>query len=605
LKLSQIKKNYEKVDELVDLIDDRRLSKLSAFLNDRISNPDSYVVMFGETSSGKSTLLNGLMGEELLYTSVKPSTGAVIEICFDNESEEPKYFAINKNATMEKLNKATYLELSKKPDDKLSRLRIQIEKKLQVEGALRVIDTPGYGSLVDNHEKVLLDILPESNLIIYVVSYKVGIQQDDINFLNFAKEVISEGTEFVLVVNRVPEDIEHNGRRIVEIKEYVSDSLHIKPELFLVPTVRYEKEKYPLPVCSELWSYVGNSINSAHNQRILAESFRGYVDGLLEECENVILNKRIQVEASEFDKEKFRLFVKELEETRIEIKEKIVIPTFNDMIAAIPPRLNQSKKRVESKIESKINAAHKLAADEMMGYITSHMLHFETSNEINDLKVYIEATLRELDKKVDDKLNVAIIRIEKTIELNFNAALENLTKGALKRGGGKALNQSLLQYFKKFAGNGGTGIANASKHLLKKFGNLFGKTFSRETHNKLAQTLSKIGANSAKAVSAGVAVIIEAAFMIVDVLTWQEKLKKAVKKSVEKWHDEVVDLMVEDLDKLKLENIRLIDDEIDMLISKFDFSENSCNDSREYVEMLTNRLEEIKTEINYIGGENE
>ncbi|VDN47242.1 conserved protein of unknown function [Petrocella atlantisensis] len=602
---NRILSNFEIVESLVDEIGDQKLTELSKFLGNRIKSPDSFIVLFGETSSGKTTLLNGLLGEHLLYTSVSPSTGAIVEICFDDKINVLEYYAINNDASIERLDKEIFDELNKNPDEMLNRLKINAPKKFAVDGALRLFDTPGYGSLIDQHEKVLMNILPESNLLVYVVSYKVGIQQDDINFLKMAAEVITEGTKIVLVINRVPEEAVNGDIRSSEIEEYVSDFLHYKPKTILISNELCENDEYPLPKCNELWNYVGHTINAEESQIELEICFTKYIFGLVEHCEHVIIKKEIQVQSSEIEKKEIKGIVDELRRTQVEIQEELIKPTFKKLIEAMPVKLDNASLLVGKAINSKIDDSSKLNQDEMLTYINQYMLSNETSKEMQIIKSYIELTLRDLDKKIGEKLNIALCRIEKTIELNFNDAFVKLSKNLIKKSGGRILEASVLNYFKQFAGRGGTGIANGAKHLLKKAGDMFGKTFSRETHNNLAKFLSKVGATSAKAVGIGVSVIIETLFIITDLLTWQKKLKKATKKGINVWKNEVVTILTEDLEKLKDENIQLVNDEIEMWVSNFTFDESAEDITIVSVEKLKQKLEEVKVDIEYKGEDDE
>ena len=36
----------------------------------------------------------------------------------------------------------------------------------------RIFDTPGYGSIVAEHEEVLKDFLPNSDFVVYTINYK-------------------------------------------------------------------------------------------------------------------------------------------------------------------------------------------------------------------------------------------------------------------------------------------------------------------------------------------------------------------------------------------------------------------------------------------------
>jgi GTPase SAR1 family protein len=592
----KVKHKFDAVNKLVQKTGEQKIIELSKFLKDRISHPDSFVAMLGETSSGKTTLLNGFLGGNYLYTSVQPSTGAIVELECTPEEVPHQYYAIFQNATAAKLSREDFIEYSKTPKDNIKRLWMKARSNEYGDSKLRLFDTPGYGSVIEKHEEILTEFLPESNVIIYVVCYKVGIQQDDYNFINYVSEIITEDTEFVLVVNRIPESIGKNDKRINEVKRYVSDMLHYMPKTFLVPDIPCENSEYPLPKSDELWAYIKENILSEKHQDQLEKSFEGYVFGIFERCEAYIMQKAA---AKKMDQNQKDVLVKDLENTIAQLetaKDQLVKPTFEKLVAIMPSKLSTVKRNVINAIHQKIDESNKSRQQEIVGYVNSHMLQFETKKQVDEIRFYIEAKLNDLNKKIEDMLNQCIQKIEHTIELNFSVETATMAKGILKKYASNALEQSILGYFKQFAGRGGTGIANGAKHLLKKVGDFFGHTFSRETHNKLASTLSRIGATSAKAVGIAVVVVLEAVFMIVDAVTWQGNLKKKVTEAVKKWHDEVLDAIQKDLKNLEKENLNLLDEHISGLQEIIDnVSKNDFDDER--IDELTTLLDTVKVEI--------
>ena len=71
---------------------------LARFLFERLRNPDSYVVFIGETSSGKSTIINSVISRHILPVSAKPTTGAITEIVFAN-GDTIKYESLFRNGS--------------------------------------------------------------------------------------------------------------------------------------------------------------------------------------------------------------------------------------------------------------------------------------------------------------------------------------------------------------------------------------------------------------------------------------------------------------------------------------------------------------------------
>lgn len=575
-----IEQQYQLVNQLVQKINDPELSILSKFLRARIANPESYVVLLGETSSGKSTLINGLLGKPEMYTSVKPSTGAVTEIAFkaDGNSSENQYYVINKDATMEIISPRGFKQFMMKPDDRVARLRlITVPPRMRLNN-LRLFDTPGYGSVIEKHEEVLEEFIPNSDLIIYVVSYRVGIQADDFNFISHARELMNEETQFVLVINMCPPKLASNDKRINEINRYAEDILHQAIPIFCVPYEVHGDDEYPLPACDILWEYVQNIVASPKHISNLKKVLSNYILGLLDRSEAIINSRILQRDLSETDREFLNNKVREIKTINTTIKREMIEPTFQAIIRQIPDKLNRVKMSVIEAAEGKIDKSSKLDQHLIEVFVNEHLLQFKTKKQMKEVQLFIETTLDDLDRRMNDKLNKEYARLEKEIELHFSFSVDNLAQNILRGPMQRTLENALLGYFKQFAGRGGTGIANAAKHGLKVVGDMFGHTFKRETHNALARTLSKIGATSAKSVTIFVAVVIESLIYCYEISTWQPKLKKAVGKGMDKWYYEMLESLEKDLMALKETNLQLLDDETNSWILEYEKQDDSTID---------------------------
>ena len=595
---SKVRNSYESLNELVEVINESELTVISKFLGARIANPESYVVMLGETSSGKSTLINGLLKRPEMFTSVKPSTAAVTEIAFTDEASDgdQEYYAINKNATMEIISQQDFKELMINPDNRLARLRLVTAPPHAGLKNMRLFDTPGYGSIMEKHDEILYEFIPNSDLVIYVVSYKVGIQADDYDSISHCLELMNEDTKFVLVINMCPPKLAFNDKKVEEITSYAEDLIHQAVPVFCVPTEAHGDNEYPFPVCEILWDYVQNIVTSPEHILNLNEVFSSYISGLLNKSEAIVKTKILQRDLSEKDREFLNNKVLKIKTTNAEIKSEMIEPTFEKIIKQMPDKLNRVKRCVIEEVEGKINKSSKFDLDQIGVFVNQHLLHFETKKQMQEVQLFIETTLNDLDRRMNEKLNKEYSRLEKEIELHFSLSVDNLAKNILRGQGGRMLENALLGYFKQFAGRGGTGIANAAKHGLKVIGDAFGHTFKRETHNALAHTLSKIGATSVKAVSVGVAVIIEALIIIYDIETWQKKLKKSVREGMDKWYDEMLLNTKKDLMALKFTNLQLLDDETNSWILEYEKQDDSTIDFNKVAE-LEEKLKVTKKQL--------
>ena len=61
-----------------------------------------------------------------------------------------------------------------------------------------------------------------------------------------------------------------------------------------------------------------------------------------------------------------------------------------------------------------------------------------------------------------------------------------------------------------------------------------------------------------KAVGVAVAVVTELLFVVYELATWKRKLKNKVADGLEKWQKDTIDIVIDDLHKLREENIETI-----------------------------------------------
>jgi len=557
--------NLKKLDILNPLVEATRQDEvkvLSKFLRERISHPDSYIVFLGETSSGKSSIINGLLGENILPVRATPSTAAITEIELTDQIEDDEYYAINKNATMEALDKMTFLELCEKPDAELSRLRLRRKTSNTSLQYARVFDTPGFGSIVAEHDEVLKEFLPNSDIVVYTIGYASGIQRiqnEDVSFLSYLKKLVRDDVEVLFVVNRCSDGIDESDRRIQEIKSRAKDILNKEPQLFCIGKVVSQIEGVrPLPECPQLWSAIGSVLSSPQRQERLEDAFDLFIKELYDRCDDVIQSRYINSQLDEDAYNELRECQRITAERLRRAVPDLIEPTFAHIKDMLPAKFEYAANAATEKLVSDIDNESGSNKSEMVAYINAHLLPHTIKLETDEIQNYIEVELNDLNEKVDDYIQKEIIKFNNEISIRMESRVEAALKDSIIRRGGQRVGEELLGgYFAGFGGAGGAGagVANAASHGLKKLGDLFGKTFSRSTHNGLKHLLSKIGATSAKAIGAAVAAVLEFLYMLVDRLTWKKILKGKVKEGVGKWKGEALQQVLKDIDKLKEENI--------------------------------------------------
>ena len=548
----------EKIDILEPLIEATgkpQLMDKAKFLYDRISNPESYVVLLGETSSGKSSIINGLIGSHLLPVKASPSTAAISEIVLKHNLESAEYFSISKDAKMKKISESEFCSQCENPGSNLERLRAHVSTGNQLLNNLRVFDTPGYGAIVEEHEEILKDFIPNSDFIIYTVSYKIGIQDYDYSFLGFLRELLRDDVEIMLVINRCPIGIDvDSDRRIKEIRSYVSDLLTVDPQVFcinnIVPT---EGTGHALPTCDSLWNYIGKQVSAEKRKKILYDAFDGYVHDLYNECDNIIQLKYKETMLNEDECRQIRMAQREFAENIRRATKQLVEPTFEKMKSRLPNLIEQAETRVNDTIIQKISETGCLSKDEMVAYTNSHLIPFTIKKEMCEVIRYIDVELNDLNRQLEDYIQKEIVRFKVKIEVVLDSNVDNAIKTIAQEYIKKTMGNALSSYFMVYAGAAGLrgGVANAASHYLKVAGDWFGKTFSKSTH----VMIQRIGATAAKGLGAAIAVVTELLIETVDLAIWKNKLEKKVKEGVHKWKDDTVPMILKDMDELMETNI--------------------------------------------------
>uniref|UniRef100_A0A8W8P2U5 Dynamin N-terminal domain-containing protein n=1 Tax=Magallana gigas TaxID=29159 RepID=A0A8W8P2U5_MAGGI len=144
------------------------------------------IVIAGETSSGKSSIINLILGEQILPTGIGASTSKVCRVkhsdCYEVSTkdrngkilEEARSFKNAKEMT-EKLQ-----DLAEKADEEISYVDIYMPVPM-LQGNVMIVDTPGFGDQEQQGvAEKMMSYLPNALAFIFVlnVSNAGGVQDD-------------------------------------------------------------------------------------------------------------------------------------------------------------------------------------------------------------------------------------------------------------------------------------------------------------------------------------------------------------------------------------------------------------------------------------------
>ena len=163
------------------------------------------LVVVGEFNSGKSALINALLGEEFLKEGVTPTT--------------------------DRINIVKFGELSA-PEMVSEDIRV-LHYPAEMLHQLHIVDTPGTNAVLRHHEAIVRDFVPRSDMVIFVTSADRPFTQSEREFLETIKEW---GKKVVVVINKI--DILTDQTSIKEVHQFVRNQverlLSFEPVLFTI-----------------------------------------------------------------------------------------------------------------------------------------------------------------------------------------------------------------------------------------------------------------------------------------------------------------------------------------------------------------------------------
>ena len=182
--------------------DKRRLEEVARDLREMFY----LIVVIGEFNAGKSSLVNSLLGEQLLEAGITPTTAMIDVVRY---SETARRVPVLQQGSVREWAHPNSLAPS-----------------------VALVDTPGTGSVFKRHEETAKAFLHRADLVLFVLSAKRALAETERLYLDLAR---SYGKKVILVINQV--DLLSAQER-VEVKRFVEqqvdDLLNFRPLIFLV-----------------------------------------------------------------------------------------------------------------------------------------------------------------------------------------------------------------------------------------------------------------------------------------------------------------------------------------------------------------------------------
>jgi small GTP-binding protein len=149
------------------------------------------LVIVGEFNSGKSTLINALLGQPVLKEGVTPTTTQINILRYGE--------------AMEQVVESEHIHALRAPVDLLRELAI--------------VDTPGTNAIIREHELITTDFVPRADLVLFITSADRPFTESERAFMSLIRDW---GKKIIIAINKV--DILQNESDLEQIQAFVNEN---------------------------------------------------------------------------------------------------------------------------------------------------------------------------------------------------------------------------------------------------------------------------------------------------------------------------------------------------------------------------------------------
>lgn len=231
------------------------------------------VGLIGITSSGKSTLVNALLGERVLPVAVRPSSNTLVVCEWGDKTSATVYFQGGTRKPRVIPGPSIATDLPQYTDEKLNPCNQEQVEEIRVRSPrfalgrdVALVDTPGLDAHGhEAHEQLTLEVLlPSVDAVIFLTTCKAN---QDAKLRDYVCTARDKGKPVIVVQNMVDSVVEKIGAKghVVESREQVL-AKHLQRLRTLMD--RAGVQAVSIQQCSALWALEGRRAASGLDELI-------------------------------------------------------------------------------------------------------------------------------------------------------------------------------------------------------------------------------------------------------------------------------------------------------------------------------------------------
>ena len=170
-------------------------------LLDKLRENRFNLVILGAFKRGKSTLINALLGEPVLPTAIVPLTSVVTILGYGESLDIQVHFQNGRSQTITQPELADYITEKGNPRNQKGVREVEIAYPSEyLRDGVRIIDTPGVGSVYSHNTEVAYNYLPQVDAAVFVVTADPPLSAAEQEFLKDIREYVHK---LFFVLNKI------------------------------------------------------------------------------------------------------------------------------------------------------------------------------------------------------------------------------------------------------------------------------------------------------------------------------------------------------------------------------------------------------------------
>ncbi len=200
-------------------------------LKEKVRSNTFNLVVVGQFKRGKTSLVNALLGAEILPVAVVPLTSIVTIMTWGEALRIKVYFNDGKIAEIKSDSLVEYVTEKGNPKNvKDVREVILSYPSPYLKDGVRLIDTPGVGSIYQHNTDVAYQYLPKSDAALFLLSVDQPMSRAELDFLRDVKEY---SNKIFFVLNKADYLRENDLKESIEFSKHgLKDVMRSEVKLF-------------------------------------------------------------------------------------------------------------------------------------------------------------------------------------------------------------------------------------------------------------------------------------------------------------------------------------------------------------------------------------